>query len=68
MSCLRFFASAAWRASAAGSRSIHAMNQPFSVSSTSAWPLLPKYLTKFVSVSHLVAFMWTWCLSAMYSW
>lgn len=31
-------------------------------------PSLPRYLTKSVSVSHLVEFMWVWCLSLMYSW
>mmetsp|Transcript_32336 Transcript_32336/g.111814 ORF Transcript_32336/g.111814 Transcript_32336/m.111814 type:complete len:268 (+) Transcript_32336:198-1001(+) len=67
-SCLRFLSSWACRASAAGSRLIHAMYQPFSVSSTAAMPALPRYMQKFDSVVHRVAFMWTWFLSAMYSW
>ena len=41
---------------------------PFSVSSTTALPLLPRYRMKLVSVSHLVEFMCTCCLSWMYSW
>jgi hypothetical protein len=30
-------------------------------------PVLPRYLTNSVSVSHLVEFMCTWCRSVMYS-
>mmetsp|Transcript_2832 Transcript_2832/g.8529 ORF Transcript_2832/g.8529 Transcript_2832/m.8529 type:complete len:225 (+) Transcript_2832:259-933(+) len=66
-SCLRFFAAAACRASAAGSLSIHCTYQPFSVSSTTQWPCLPRYWTNVVSVVQRVAFMCTCCLSLMYS-
>jgi len=44
------------------------MNQPFSVSVTSARPSRPRCLTNSVRVDHLVAFMCKCCLSEMYSW
>ena len=50
-----------------GSRSMYVTNQPFSVSSTSHLPVRPRYITKSVSVSHTVAFMWKCCLSEMKS-
>ena len=50
-----------------GSRSTYVTNQPFSVSSTSHLPSRPRYMTKSVSVSQIVAFMWKCCLSEMYS-
>ena len=71
MSVLRFLSRASWRARAAGSRSIQLMNQPFSVSSATTLPVLPRYLMKVVSVSHFVLFMWIWNLSAiisLYTW
>jgi len=43
------------------------MNHPLGVSSTLQSPSRPRCLTKSVSVSHLVAFMWTWWRSWMYS-
>mmetsp|Transcript_41595 Transcript_41595/g.93844 ORF Transcript_41595/g.93844 Transcript_41595/m.93844 type:complete len:203 (-) Transcript_41595:3-611(-) len=67
MSVFRLASAAACRASTAGSRSIQLMNQPFSVSSATTLPSLPKYKTNSVKVDHLVEFMCTWCLSPMYS-
>ena len=63
---LRLLSIAACLAKAAGLSSTQAMYQPFSVSSTTL-ARLAEVLPKFVSVSHFVAFMWTWCLSAIYS-
>lgn len=52
-SLLRLRASACWRATTSGSRSIQEMYHPFSVSSATTLPALPKYNMKFVSVGHL---------------
>ena len=52
-----------WRARAFGLLSIHAMNHPFSVSSTRANPDLPKCFTNSVNVTQRVEFIWMCSLS-----
>eukprot|EP00966_Prymnesium_polylepis_P166075 3839192-Prymnesium_polylepis.1 len=61
------FARASSFASVSGSRSMYVTNQPFSVSSTSHLPVRPRYITKSVSVSQIVAFICVCSFQPMYS-
>ena len=60
--CLSRFTRRSADSSAMGSAWMREMNQPLGVSSTRHLPSLPRCFTNSVSVSHLVAFMWMWCL------